>query len=231
MNRIKNVIRMQLANRQTFIWIPLIILVGAWLISLALYAILRSNGVEGSFHGGGAQSPLWYFAIVGAQALTLTFPFSQAMSVTRREFYIGSLLTAMLTATMLAGVLVIGGFIEDATGGWWMTGYFFHIPWVTDSGPAVSALFFFTLSMLFFAFGFWGATIWKRFGALGLTIALLGLAIIIVGLFWLAMRLNAWEAVFVWIAAQGVLGMSLWGLVLLAVLAGTSYLTLRKAIP
>ncbi len=231
MNRTMNVIRMQLVNRETFIWIPLIVLGGAFLLTLAIYAILIGSDVTGPFYGGGAQAPMWYFAVVGAQALTLTFPFSQAMSVTRREFYLGTLLTAMLTAGLLAVVMVIGGFIEDATGGWGMDGYFFHIPWVTDSGPAVSALFFFTLSMLFFAFGFWSATIWKRYRAIGLTIALLALAVVLVALLWITARLNAWAAVFMWIVEQGVLGLSLWGLVLLLVLAGSSYFTLRRALP
>ena len=71
----------------TYIWIPLIILVGALVLTLAIYAILAGNGAPGPFYGGGSQAPLWYFLIVGIQALTFTFPFSQAMSVTRREFY------------------------------------------------------------------------------------------------------------------------------------------------
>lgn len=231
MNRTMNVIRMQLVNRETFIWVPLIVLGGAFLLTLAIYAILVSNGVTGPFYSGAAQAPMWYFAVVGAQALTLTFPFSQAMSVTRREFYLGTLLTAMLSAAGLAIVMVTFGLIEDASGGWGMNGYIFHIPWLSDSGPAVAALAFFSLSMLFFAFGFWGATIWKRYRAIGLTIALLGLAVVLIGLFWLTARLNAWTAVFLWIVDQGVLGLSLWGLALLAVLAGSSYITLRRAIP
>ena len=88
-NRTLSVVRMQLINKQTYIWIPLIILGGAFVLAMAIYAILAGSGVPGPFYGGGAQAPLWYFGIVGIQALTLTFPFSQAMSVTRREFYLG----------------------------------------------------------------------------------------------------------------------------------------------
>ncbi|ALJ18519.1 hypothetical protein [Microbacterium sp. No. 7] len=231
MNRTVNVVRMQLVNRETFIWIPLMVLGGALVISLAIYWIIASAGGEGPMYGGGAQAPLWYFAVVGAQALTLTFPFSQAMSVTRREFYLGTLLTAGMTGAILAITFVIGGYVEEATGGWGFNGYFFQIPWVLDAGPAGAALFFFALAMLFFGFGFWGATIWKRFGPLGLTMTLIGLAVVIVGLVWLVTRLEAWVSVFTWIVEVGVVGLSLWGLVLLAVLAGTSYLTLRRAVP
>ena len=40
MNRTLSVVRMQLINKQTYIWIPLIILGGAFVLALAVYAIL-----------------------------------------------------------------------------------------------------------------------------------------------------------------------------------------------
>jgi hypothetical protein len=231
MNRTLNVIRMQLVNRQTYLWVPLIILAGSLVITLAIYGIISGAGVDAEMYGGGAQAPLWYFAVVGAQALTLTFPFSQAMSVTRREFYLGTLLTAGLTAVILAAVFVIGGLLERATGGWGMNGYFFYLPWMWESGPAAAGVVFFTVAMLFFVAGFWGATIFKRFGTAVLTTVLLGLALLLVAGLWLVGRLDAWVQVFGWIGDQGSLGLSLWGLLVIAVLAAISFLTLRRATP
>ena len=43
MNRTLNVVRMQLINKQTYIWIPLIILGGAFVLALAIYAILAGS--------------------------------------------------------------------------------------------------------------------------------------------------------------------------------------------
>src|SRR5690606_6776424 len=117
-NRTVNVVRMQLVNRQTYIWVPLMVLAGSLVITLAIYALIRNAGAQDPLYGGGAQAPLWYFAVVGIQSLTPTFPFSQAMSVTRREFYLGTLLAAALTGAILSAVFVIGGFIENATDGW-----------------------------------------------------------------------------------------------------------------
>lgn len=231
MNRTLNVIRMQLVNKQTYLWVPIIVLAGSLLITLAIYGVLSSAGVDGPKYGGGAQAPLWYFAVVGAQALAFTFPFSQAMSVTRREFYLGTLLTAALTSAILAAVFVLGGLIEEATTGWGLNGYFFYLPWAWEAGPAGAAMFFFALAMLFFTVGFWGATIYKRFGSTALTASILAIALLLVGLLWLAGRMNAWAQIGSWLATQGALGLSLWGLVLIAVLAGTSYLTLRRATP
>jgi len=231
MNRTLSVVRMQLINKQTYIWIPLIILGGAFLLAIAVYAILSGSGVEGPFYGGGAQAPLWYFGIVGIQALTLTFPFSQAMSVTRREFYLGTLLTAVLTSAILAGIAVVGGLIERATDGWGMNGWFFVVPWVWESGPLGALIFNFVAAMLFFIVGFWAATIYKRFGALWLTIVLAGVgALFVLGL-WVVGRLEAWGVIFEWFTAQGVVGLSLWGVVLGAVLAASAFATLRRAVP
>ncbi|SDG48379.1 hypothetical protein [Microbacterium pygmaeum] len=230
-NRTLGVVRMQLINRQTYIWIPLIILGGAFALTLAIYAILQNAGIDGPKYGGGGQAPLWYFMVVGIQALTLTFPFSQAMSVTRREFYLGTLLTAALTSAILAGISVIGGLIEMATDGWGMNGYFFGLPWIWEAGPGGAFLLNFVAAMLFFVIGFWAATIYKRFGAVALTIVLVGIGVLLVAGLWLVGRMDAWAAVFGWFGSVGVVGLSLWGGLLGAVLAGIAFLTLRRAIP
>ncbi|GAA1977590.1 hypothetical protein [Microbacterium pumilum] len=230
-NRTLGVVRMQLINKQTYIWIPLIILGGAFFLALAIYVILANSGVPGPFYGGGAQAPLWYFGIVGIQALTLTFPFSQAMSVSRREFYLGTLLTAALTSAILAAIAVVGGLIERATNGWGVNGWFFGLPWIWENGPLGAFLVNFVLAMLFFVVGFWCATIYKRFGSIWLTAVLVGVgALFVLGL-WAIGRLDAWGVVGEWIATQGVTGLSLWGLVLAVVLAGSAFLTLRRAVP
>jgi len=231
MNRTLSVVRMQLINRQTYIWIPLIILGGAFALTLAIYWILSSSGVDDPKYSGGAQAPLWYFLAVGVQALTLTFPFSQAMSVTRREFYLGTLLTAALTSAILAGIAVLGGLIEIATDGWGMNGWFFRLPWIWASGAGGAFLFNFVVAMLFFVVGFWAATIYKRFGGVMLTAVLVGVGALLVLGMWFVGRIDAWPALFEWFATQGVVGLSLWGLVLGAVLAASAFLTLRRAVP
>jgi hypothetical protein len=231
MSRTLNVVRMQLINRQTYIWIPLIILGSSFVITLAIYAILEAADVNGEKFGGGAQAPLWYFLAVGIQALTLTFPFSQAMSVTRREFYLGSLLTAAITSAVLAVLFVIGGLIEMATNGWGMNGYFFALTWVWDAGPLLAGLFYFVLAMLFFVIGFGTATIFKRFGALGVTIVLAAIGLLLVGALWLVGQANAWVDLFLWFADLGSGGLTLLLAGLTVVIAVVAFPLLRRAVP
>ncbi|MEJ1154304.1 MULTISPECIES: hypothetical protein [Microbacterium] len=231
MSRTVNVVRMQFINKQTYVWIPLIILASAFAITLAIYGILIAAGVDGPKVGGGAQAPLWYFFAVGIQALTMTFPFSQAMSVTRREFLGGTLLAAMLASIALAAVFVVGGLIELATDGWGLNGWFFYLEWVWESGPVGAAFVYFVTAMLFFITGLWFATVYRRFGGLGLTVALVGLAVVVVFAMFVIGQLDAWAAVFTWINELGAVGLSLWGVVLLAVTSLVAFLTLRRATP
>ena len=60
---------------------------------------------------------------------------------------------------------------------------------------------------------------------------MIAIAVVLVGALWLVGRFDAWASVGTWIATMGSVGMSLWGLVLVVVLAGTSFLTLRRAVP
>jgi len=231
MNRTLNVVRLQLLNRQTFLWLPLIILFGALAISLALYGTIQAAGADGVKVGGGVQAPLWYFGVIGVQALTRTFPFSQAMSVTRREFFLGTLLTAGITAVLLSTVFVIGGSVERATDGYGLNGYFFYFPWLWEAGPLAAGVVFFAIAMFAFVIGFWAATIFKRFGTLVTSVTLVGAALIVVAIAGLVTITRSWPAVVDGIIVLGAFGLALWGLVLVALLAASSFVTLRRATP
>lgn len=228
MNRVGNVVRMQLVNKQTFVWIPLIILGGTLAFTFLVWTMLPPGAVK---YGGGAQAPMWYFFAVGIMGMTQTFPFSQAMSITRREFFAGTLLTAALTSAILTAVFVIGGLIEEATSGWGMNGYFFYLDWIWSAGPVVAGAVILFMTMTFFVTGFAIATIYKRFGPMVLTIILVGLGLLLVGALWLIGRLNAWGPVFGWIATQGPGGLAVGLLIAFVVLSGIGYGLLRRAIP
>lgn len=228
MRRTLNVIRLQMINRGTFLWYPLMILGAAVLISVLIYAMIPGDAPK---YGGGGQAPLWYFFAIGMSAMTLTFPFSQAMSITRREFFFGTLLTAILGSTIMGVLFLIGGGIELLTDGYGLNGYLFHLPWLWDAGPLGAFVVYFTLAMFFFVVGFTGATIYKSWGQLVLIIVSVVLTLALVGLVFLANRLALWPHVGAAINDLGALGLALWGLVITAVLTGVSFLAFRRTIP
>ena len=226
--RTLNVIRLQLINKGTFIWYPLMILGAATIISILIYAMIP---VDTPKYGGGGQAPLWYFFAVGMSAMTLTFPFSQAMSITRREFFVGTMLTAVLGSALMGVLFLIGGGIEMLTDGYGVNGYVFYLPWLWDAGPLGAFVVFFTLALFFFVVGFTGATIYKSWGQLVLLIVSIGLTLILVGLVFVATRFDLWNHVGAAIMDLGALGLALWGLLLTAIFAGVSFLAFRRTIP
>lgn len=227
MNRTLSVVRLQLVNTQTYVWVPLLVLGGAFGITMLIFALLPVGGIV----GGGAQAPMWYFLVVGVQSLTLTFPFSQALSVTRREFYAGTVLTALLASAALAVIYVLGGLLEEATGGFGTGSIFFQVPGVWSDGWAVAGLLYLVLSFAFFKVGFFCAVVYKRFGTLVLTTGLIAAAVVTLLVVWAVTRLEAWGQVTGWVADAGVLGLTLWSLPVLGVLALVSYGLLRRALP
>lgn len=228
MRHILNVIRLQLINKQTFVWVPLIVLAGATLISVLIYAIIPGTDPK---YGGGGQAPLWYFLAVGVGAMTYTFPFSQAMSITRRDFFLGTMLAAVLGSAFMGVLFLIGGGIEQLTNGYGVNGWMFYLPWLWEAGPLGAFLVYFTLALFFFVIGFTGATIYKSWGTLVLTIVGLSLALLLVGLVFLVTRFELWGQVGQGFVQLGALGLALWGLVGIAVMTGVSFLAFRRTTP
>lgn len=226
-NRTLNVVRLQFVNKQTFVWVPALVLGGAWVVTLLIYWIIQAGGGVGVKIGGGSQAPLWYFLVVGIQAMTMTFPFSQALSLTRREFYLGSLAAAGVSGLGMSVVFVLFGLLEQATGGYGINGYFAYLEWVWEAGMLAAGLTYFVLTMLFFIIGFWLATVYKRFGTARLVIVLLGISLGLVGLIALVTWQQAWPDVWMWISDAGALGLTMWAALVSALLAVGSYLTLR----
>jgi len=107
----------------------------------------------------------------------------------------------------------------------------FYLPWLWEAGPLGAFTVYFTLALFLFVVGFTGATIYKSWGPTVLTIASVGLGLVLVGLAFLATRLELWDEVWRGILDAGALGLALWGLVATAVLAGISFLAFRRAIP
>jgi hypothetical protein len=105
------------------------------------------------------------------------------------------------------------------------------MPWLWEAGPLAAGVTFFAVAMFFFVMGFWAATIFKRFGTLVLTVTLIGVSLLIVAMIAIVTVTHSWPVVVETGAALGAFGMALWGLVLIALLASSSFLTLRRATP
>ncbi|MBP2436923.1 hypothetical protein [Microbacterium amylolyticum] len=226
-SRIINVIRLQYINTQTFVWVPLII-VGATVVFALI--ILGMIPTEEHRYWMGIQSPPWYFIPAGAMALAYSFPFSQAMSATRREFFIGTVAAAALSAAGLSLIFLLIAAFERATDGYWMNAYVAYVPDLFANGWVSAWLTYFTLPMLAFMVGFWFATIYKRWNATILTLAIIGVSLLILAIAFIITRTESWPQVGQWATNAGPTVLTLYGLGLVAVLSLGSYATLRRTI-
>ena len=225
MNYVSKVMRLQLVNRWTFIGVPLMVLGGSLLIVILLGLVIPNDGVMIT---GAAQAPLWYFIVVGVQALSLTFPFSQAMSVTRRDYFLGTLATFVLFSLAFGVVFLVLALIEQATSGWGVDTLVFAIPWLLNAGWLAVILSVAALAIVMFLIGLWMATIYKRWGTVVIVAISRGLGLVLVGVIALITYFQWWQAVLTWVVGQTPMSMAGWLLVLIVALSAGSFLTLRK---
>lgn len=228
-NRTWAIMRMQLVNKMTFIWTPLIIIAGSFLLSLTIWLLIpeaaRENGTL-----AGSQAVFWYLVPVGVMTMSYTFPFSQGMSVSRRSFYIGSVATFALFAAALSVFFFVLGLIERATDGWGSHATFFSL-WVRDYPWYEGLGLVFGLALVLCMLGFAFATVYKRWGALGLVLSCTVLGVVLVAGVALATWNELWPQVGAWFAAQTPGTVALWSIAVAAVTALASYAILRKTTP
>lgn len=231
MNRALGVAKMQLINKWTFLGIPAIILGSAFALTLAIWAMLPASAVTGIKYSGAGQAVMWYFFALGIQSLTLTFPFAQGLSVSRRNFFLGTVGLFTVVAAGVAALYVVLGQLELRSNGWGMNGRIFALQWVADQPWFVQLFFYFVLMMFLFLLGFWGATLYKRWQATGLLVSGLSLALILVAAFGLITWQGSWAQVGSWIVSLTPLSLGVVALGLSAALGVGAFLTLRRATP
>ena len=198
--RILDVVMLHSTNPWTTLILP-------WLITFAIFGlnfsiwtlVSRAAGpdleTDAFANNGGVTWILVYMMVVAIQAMSASFRFDLGMSVTRRDYYLGSALYfAMLSAIYAAGFTALG-WIERLTDGWGLGGYFFA-PFGSAAEPLwLHAYAFFVLLLMFFFIGAASAGVWMRWKVSGLLTELLGIAVILVGLAWWITEASAWGSV------------------------------------
>lgn len=236
MNRIGNVVRLHFVNKSTLVVVPWIVMGAVFVFSLAIWLIvsIASDGVaneEGNLYSGASSWMFIYMLVVAVQAVNLTFPYALGMSVTRREYALGTGATFVLVSAGYSAVLTILSFAEEWTGGWGLGGHFFAIPYVTTGEWWERWFVFFAIFVFFFFVGWVAAATFVRWKAFGLLALGLGVAVVLIGVVALLTLTGSWPAVGAWLAASGAAGVAAWALLPTAAAAAGGYLLLRGATP
>jgi hypothetical protein len=239
MKRIWNATRLNLVNKWTVYWIPLMILGFIWLVNLIIWWIIhssttgsdRQDALDGTEWSGASFYIFVYMLVIAVQSMNMTFAYALGLSLTRREFYLGSSLAFVVLSVSYGAILTTLSYLEEWTNGWGVGGHMFTSVYF-GSGPVWQRLFVFTAAMLFFAFiGAVSGAIFMRWRTNGLLIAAAVSVLLVLGAAALITGTQNWPAVGEWFVASGPHGVVAWTLVPTALAGLAGYFILSRATP
>ncbi|MCO7222452.1 hypothetical protein [Klenkia sp. PcliD-1-E] len=231
MNRTLVAARLHAVHAVIALGIPWVVVGSSFAINLVVWAALPTDARNDSGTGG-IISLYVAVAIVFMQAVTQLFPMALGLSLSRRTFYLGTLLAAAAQSLAYGLLLTILTLVENGTAGWGL-GLSFWAPGPVDvDNPALQILVFAVPMFLAASLGVGLGVVLKRWGQLGMwTLAVLlllagGAAVTVIT--WR----SAWPAVGSFFVDTPVVALLLIGPAVVAlVVAGASFLGLRRAVP
>ena len=231
MTRVLQAARLHLIHPAMLLGIPWLIGSISFAINLATWHLTPAGEDDGGFTGGILALYITVLAIF-VQVVTQLLPFAMGVSISRRTFYLGTALVAVVHA--LASGVVISALvsIENATGGWGKE-MSFWAPGVLEVGNPVLQVFAAAAPMLAFAFvGVGIGIVHQRWGQTGTWGLIAGSMVLFGGLAVLISWLGAWREVGDWFADQSTATLTIGLPLLVAVIAAAaSFPGIRRVVP
>jgi hypothetical protein len=237
--RVWRVVRLNLVNKWTTIWVPVMIMGFIWLVNWLIWWIIwgatapadRAEAMDGTQWSGGAFYVFVYMLVVGIQVIAATFPFALGYSVTRRDFSLGSGLTFVLLSAGYAIGFTLLSFVEEWTSGWGLGGHLFTSVYFAGESFVGRLFIVFSGMLFFFAVGAFSAALFMRWRMYGVLAILALIVLLIVGAAALITFTGSWQAVGDWFVASGPVGVTAWLLVPTGLAALAGFAVLRRATP
>lgn len=238
--RVWRVVRLNLVNKWTTIWVPVMIMGFIWLVNWLVWWIIwgatpdahdRADAMEGTQWSGGAFYVFFYMLVVGIQVISATFPFALGYSVTRRDFSLGSGLTFVLLSAGYAIGFTVLSFVEEWTNGWGLGGHLFTSVYFAGESFVGRLFIVFCGMLFFFAIGSFSAALFMRWRMYGVLVMLALLTLLVVGAIALITLTGSWPAVGAWFSESGPVGVTAWLLLPTALAALAGYAVLGRATP
>ncbi|HIY85008.1 MAG TPA: hypothetical protein H9822_00965 [Candidatus Yaniella excrementavium] len=234
--RVPAAFRLQFAVPWSFIWLPIGIFLLAWVLGTGIGFLIDSQmdqripAEEPLSSIGAAQAPIWYLAFMAAYTASHTFPFSVALSYSRRVYLIGTYLTFAAVSVGYGLLAMFGFWIERLTDGFGRHIYVLGAPFLDDVGGMLGVGAFGTVVTLFFmCFGFFWAILYRRVSIPVLWVVILGLIVVLLGLVAITTLNEWWPNVGLWFVDQSAFTLAGWGLLATVLLGGLNYWLIRKA--
>lgn len=231
MNRTAVAARLHTVHALVALGIPWVVVGSSFVINLLVWAALPPDARDQGGTGG-LVSLYVTVAIVFLQSVTQLFPMALGLSLSRRTFYLGTVLAAAVQSLVYGVDLTLLTAVEDATDGWGL-GLSFWAPGPVDVGnPALQVLVFAVPMFLAASVGMGLGVVVKRWGQLGMWV--LGIVLLLVTGIAAALLTwrGGWSSVGAFFVDTSVVALLLAGPAVLAVLlVGAGFLGLRRAVP
>ena len=236
--RIRNVVRIHVANPIPTLVVPWLIFAAVFALNLAIWiAIASAAGGRDqldpdAFANNGAISWIYVFLMVAAtQAMNLTFAFALGLGITRRDYFLGTALYLAGLAVFYATGMTVLAAIESATNGWGIEGYIFAPLFVGDLPLVQQFAAHLLIALLFFGTGLFTGAIFVRWRAIGLYVFFGALVFGIAGLILITSLVDGWKSVGAFFTDQSPLTVIAWTLPWSVVMAVLASFILRRATP
>ena len=234
--RVPSAFRLQFAVPYSFIWLPMVIFVLAWAFGLGIGFLVDSQTpdripAEEPIHTtGAAQATIWYLAFMAAYTASHTFPFSVALSYSRRVYLIGTYLTFLVVSVGFGAAAMLAYWIERVTDGFGRHLYVFGSPSFENLGGTLGVgCFGAVLALFFMCFGFFWAILYRRVTIPILWTVIIGVIVVILGAVAIITINDWWINVGMWIVEQNAFTLAGWGLLATVLLGLLNYVLIRKA--
>lgn len=233
--RIPAAFRLQFVVRTNFIHVPVMVFFAAWAIAVGIGVWLHNLPAgpfteDEPFYAGASQAAVWCLAFMGGYAASHTFPFSMALSFSRRVYVLGTFMAFAAVSAAFGVAFSLAALLERVTDGYGIHAYTFDLPMLTESSGIVGAgALAAALCLMVMLLGFSVVILYLRLGLAYTWTVLLGIALLLILGVMLITTNEAWPAVGRWFGDQSSLDLALWTLPLSLVFAGNAYVLIRRA--
>ncbi|WP_120003563.1 hypothetical protein [Nesterenkonia muleiensis] len=233
--RIPAAFKLQFTVPSMLIWVPLLVFAAAWVIAVGIGVWIHAvaGGQTEPIYTGAANAPLWTLVAMAAYAASHTFPFSMALSYSRRVFVIGVFLAFGLVSLAFGAAFALGAGVERLTGGFGLEVYVFDLPYLTQGagGVASAGALAAGLCLFLMMFGFFWAILYRRVSITMVWVVIIGLVIILLGAAMLVTQNSGWATVWRWFVEQSALSLAGWMVLPVIGITAVNYAVIRRATP
>ena len=167
MTTVIKVARYHLVQRFPYLVLPWAVLLMVFVINVVIVA-LTPVGHGPTREVGGLASIFVVLYVLGLLSVARSLPFGLALGVSRRTYYRGTALLAVVLAAVDGLGVAVLQVIERATGGWGLHLGFFRLPYILQGPWYLTWLTSFVDLALLFVYGMWSGLVYRRWNLVGL---------------------------------------------------------------